>query len=431
MNVLKRMLNDVPLPRLLKVRQTFFQQKIEHVGETVRNELKSSGQLSGIHPGMRVAIAVGSRGIDHLSEIVAATVQTISQLGGSPFIIPAMGSHGGATAQGQVDLLAQLGVSEQSSGCPIHSSLDVAEIGKLSNGLPIFFDRLALEADGIVLINRVKPHTAFHGPNESGLVKMLVVGLGKHKGAETYHSVSFDQMNSVLAEAAPSILAKVPLLFGLAIIEDGYDNVSSIQVAPARNVIAIDQSLLIEAKKNMPRIFFPFIDVLIIDEIGKDISGDGMDPNITGRFPTPYAQGGPQVTKMVVLDLSEKTKGNATGIGSADFTTCRAVKKLDRSATYVNALTSGIVKPSAIPVTLGCDRDAIRAAIKTAYVPNPANLKLVRIENTLKLSQIIISESLGEIAEQLPTTSICSEPFRFSFDKRGNIKEQSIWETAF
>ena len=431
MNVLKKMLCDIPLPKLLKVRQSFCADQVSDVQAEVQRKLESSGQLQSVRAGMRVAIAVGSRGIDQLPQVVAAAVQAIKDQGGLPFIVPAMGSHGGATAQGQTAILTQLGISEDSAGCPVRSSLEVTELGRLSCGLPVYFDRLAFQADGIVLINRIKPHTAFHGANESGLVKMLVVGLGKHRGAETYHSLSFGSMNTLLAEAARLILAKASVLFGVGVIENGYDKVNSICVAPAGALIETDQKMLLQAKKLMPRLFFPHIDVLVIDEIGKDISGDGMDPNITGRFPTPFAAGGPQVTKMVVLDLSEKTQGNATGLGSADFTTRRAVKKIDRYSTYVNAMTSGIVRPSAIPVTLDCDRDAIRAAIRTAFIPCLQDIRLVRIENTLRLSNILISECLKETAEQSPELRIVSDPFEFQFDNKGNIKEQPIWLTTF
>jgi hypothetical protein len=302
--------------------------------------------------------------------------------------------------------------------------MEVVEISHLSNGLPVYVDKNSYHADGIVLINRIKPHTAFRGPNESGLVKMIAIGLGKQKGAETCHSYGFKHMAVHVPAMAREAIAKAPILFGIGTIENAYDHVAKIVVAGANELIEIDKSLLVEAKAALPRISFSPIDVLVIDEIGKDISGDGMDPNITGRYPTPYPTGGPEVSKMVVLDLTEKTNGNANGVGTANFTTRRLVEKTDFKAMYANGITSTVVGPTAIPMTLDCDLDAIRAAVKTSNALDFSKVRLVRIKNTLQLGELLISESLLEEATAIPNVTILSEPFEMKFNEQGNLWEK-------
>ena len=283
MDIIKSLLQEVVLPRMVKIRQTFPAAEISDVPAALCEALSQSGQLDRIQPGMRIAIAVGSRGVDQIPVLVGVTVAELKKRGAEPFVIPAMGSHGGATADGQAEVLDHLGVTEEAVGCPIVSSMEVVEISRLANGLPVFIDKHAFEADGIVLINRVKPHTAFRGPNESGLAKMIAIGLGKQKGAETCHAYGFKHMAAHVPAVALETIAKAPILFGIGTVENAYDHVAKIVVAGADELIEIDKKLLVEAKAAMPRIPFSPIDALVIDEIGKDISGDGMDPNITGR----------------------------------------------------------------------------------------------------------------------------------------------------
>ena len=424
MDIVKELLKDVPLPRMVKIGQKFNADEIADVPESLRQALAKSGQLDFVKSEMSIAIAVGSRGVDQIPALVRTTVEELKKKGARPFVVPAMGSHGGATAEGQADVLAHLGVTEQTVGCPIISSMEVVEISCLSNGLPVYVDKNAYHADGIVLINRIKPHTAFRGPNESGLVKMIAIGLGKQKGAETCHSYGFKHMAVHVPAMAREAIAKAPILFGIGTIENAYDHVAKIVVAGANELIEIDKSLLVEAKAALPRISFSPIDVLVIDEIGKDISGDGMDPNITGRYPTPYPTGGPEVSKMVVLDLTEKTNGNANGVGTANFTTRRLVEKTDFKAMYANGITSTVVGPTAIPMTLDCDLDAIRAAIKTSNALDFSKVRLVRIKNTLQLGELLISESLLEEATAIPNVTILSEPFEMKFNEQGNLWEK-------
>lgn len=421
MDILKELLNGTPLPRMVRVRQTFPAPRVNNVAETLRAEFNRSGVLTRIKPGMRVAIAVGSRGVAEIPVLTRVTAEAVKQQGGLPFIVPAMGSHGGATAEGQREVLANLGVTEASAGCPIVSSMEVVEIGRLDNGLPVYIDKNAYQADGIVVINRIKPHTAFRGISESGLVKMITIGLGKQKGAESCHAYSFRHMGEHLLAMASVSLSRVPIVFGVGTVENAYDQVAKIVAVAAEDILAVDRELLVEAKANMAKILLSQIDALIIDQIGKDISGDGMDPNITGRYPTPYASGGPEVSKMVVLDLTEKTHGNANGMGTADFATRRLVNKVNFPMTYANGLTSTVVGPTHMPTVLESDYDAIRAAIKTCNARDLSQAKVVRIKNTLQLGEIMISESLLDQARQTEGITIVSEPAELQFDCDGNL----------
>lgn len=422
MDIIRELLNDVPLPRMVRIRQSFAAEEVSDVAAALRAALVDSGQLQRLKPGMRIAIAVGSRGVAALDVLVRTLVEELLLCGCNPFIVPAMGSHGGATAEGQAEVLAHLGVCENTVGCPVISSMEVVEISRLPNGLLVYMDKHAYHADGIIPINRIKPHTAFRGPNESGLAKMIAIGLGKQKGAETCHAYGFKHMADYVPAVARQAIEKTPILFGIGTVENAYDRVAKVVVTRADDLIETDRLLLIEAKASMPRIEFPCIDVLVIDEIGKDISGDGMDPNITGRYPTPYPTGGPDVSKMVVLDLTEKTGGNANGVGTADFTTRRLVEKTDFKAMYANGITSTVVRPNAIPTTLDCDLDAIRAAIKTSNAIDLTKVRLVRIKNTLQLGEILISEALVEEAKTLPNIKILSDPFMMEFDGQGNLR---------
>ena len=422
MDILQELLQDVPLPKMVKISQTFNAPLVTSVEESLRFALTAQDITAKIVPGMKVAVAVGSRGLADLPTLVHTTVSFLKDCGAKPFIVPAMGSHGGATAAGQIEVLSNLGVTEHSAGCPIRSSMEVDEIGRLPNGLPVYIDRYAHDADGIVVINRVKPHTAFRGPSESGLVKMLTIGLGKQKGAASCHAYSFKYMAQNIVDMAKVILAKTPVLFGIGTVENAYDQIAKIVAVPAEQLIVVDQQLQQEAKANMPRIPFEQIDVLLIDQIGKDVSGDGMDPNITGRYPTPYATGGPSVNKMAVLDLTERTHGNANGMGTADFTTRRLVEKTDFAATYANGLTSTVVTPTHTPTVLENDRDVVRAAVKTSNALDLSHVRIVHIKDTLHLSEIYISEALLGEAQALPQVTILTQPAEMAFDNNGNFR---------
>lgn len=395
MNKIIALLRDIPIPRMIKVQQHFIAPEIGDTASAVRKAMKEAGVLPRVSQGDRVAIAVGSRGIADIAIIVRVVVRAVKSAGAHPFIVPAMGSHGGATAEGQAEVLEQLGVTEQSVGAPVHSSMDVVEVGRLPKGLPVYTDKFAYEADKIIVINRIKPHTAFSGPIESGLMKMITIGLGKHKGADAAHAYGFKYMAEHVPEMARIVLSKLPVIFGVAVIENAYDRPARIAAVPAERLEDIEPGLLLEAKSLMPRLLFDPIDVLIVDEIGKDISGSGMDPNITGRFHTPYVKStAPAISRIAVLGLTAKTRGNALGIGSADVITRKLFDEMDWEKGYMNAFTSTVLTPVKVPMVLPTEKLAIQAAIKTCNVPDFHQVRIVRIKNTLELKEIRISENL-------------------------------------
>ncbi len=421
MGILQDLLKDIPVPKMAKVRQNFDSTKIENLEQAIQEKFQQESIRSKVKPGMEIAVAVGSRGVDRLVEITALTVQFLKELGAVPFIVPSMGSHGGATAEGQREVLAHLGVTEESVGAEIRSSMEVIKLGELPNGLPVYIDKHASQADGIVVINRIKPHTAFRGPVESGIMKMISIGLGKQKGAEATHQLGFKYMAENVPAMAKMMMEKTPILFGVATLENAFDKVARVEVLPVEEIEEKEPALQALAKQLLPKLFFEQIDVLVIDEIGKNISGDGMDPNITGRYPTPYAKGGPDVNKMVVLDLTHQTEGNANGVGTADFTTQRLVDKMDREVTYANGLTSTVCAPTKIATTLPNDQDAIKAAIKTCNILDFTKVKMVRIKNTLDIAEIEVSEALIDHVEKHPDMELLSDLYELSFNDEGNL----------
>lgn len=422
MSVINELLKNIEIPRMLKIKQFFNNCAINDVENKLNEKLNNIDVLRNIKKGAKIAVAVGSRGVRDIDIITKTVINDLKNRGLEPFIIPAMGSHGGATAEGQKDVLRELNITEDNMGCHIKSSMEVVKIGKIDNGLPVYIDKLAYNSDGIIVINRVKPHTAFRGEIESGLCKMLVIGLGKQKGAESCHALGFKYMEENIIKMTDVILNKAPILFAIGTVENAYDNIMKIEVVKKDNLVETDKRLLKLAKENMAKIYFDEIDVLIIDRIGKDISGDGMDPNITGRYPTPYAYGGPSVSKMVVLDLTEHTYGNANGMGTADFATRKLADKINFEATYVNGLTSTVVTPTHLPTILENDMDAIKAAIKTCNAFDITKAKIVRIKDTLHLNEIYISESLLPEAEKNKNIEILSNLTEMPFDSNGNLE---------
>lgn len=422
MSILHELVKDIPIPKMAKVKQTFDATEIEDVTAALNDQFQQKNIGSLINPGMQIAVAVGSRGLDRLVEMTKATIDEIKRHGGEPFIVPCMGSHGGATAEGQKAVLEHLGVKEEVVGAEIRSSMEVIKIDELSNGLPIYIDKLASEADGIVVINRVKPHTAFRGPFESGIMKMISIGLGKQKGAEACHQLGFKHMAEHVPAMAKVIIEKMPILFAVASVENAYDRIKMLEVLLPQEIEQREPTLQEISKASLPKLFFEQIDVLIIDEIGKNISGDGMDPNITGRYPTPYAYGGPDVSKMVVLDLTEETEGNANGVGTADFTTQRLVGKMDREATYANGLTSTVVGPTHISTAMPSDKTAVQAAIKTCNILDFTKARVVRIKNTLEIGEIEVSVNMAKDVETHENLQLVSDWYDWEFDKHGNFK---------
>ncbi|GAC1625115.1 MAG: lactate racemase domain-containing protein [Chloroflexota bacterium] len=421
--ILHELLDEVPLPRMARVRyDPPTPPALVDVGAIVRAELDRPEIRDNFKPGQRIAIGVGSRGIRRLSDVVAATVDALRARGVDPIIVPAMGSHGGATADGQRRVLAHLGVTPDAMGAPVESEMKTQVVGHTESGVPVHLDAIAAGADGIIFIARVKPHTAFRGEYESGLVKMIAIGLGKQAGAALTHARGFGEMARMVPEMARVALKAAPILFGIAILENARDQPYKLVAVPASHILDDEPALLEEAKRAMPGLPFESLDVLVVDRIGKNISGDGADPNITGRYPTPYASGGPEVNKQVVLDLDDASGGNANGVGTADFTTVRLARKFNLGQTYPNALTSTVARPVALPMVLPSDRLALAAALLTCNAVDAAPT-LVRISDTLHLDAFWISESLLERATQVPGLTVESEPEAMSFDAGGNFND--------
>lgn len=423
MSILRTLLDDIPVPQVVRIRQKFDGTKLDHPVEVLLEEFQKPGTMDRIKPGQQVAVAVGSRGIANIAALTRATIDAIKKAGAHPYIVPCMGSHGGATADGQKEVLHHLGIDEETMGAPVRSSMEVVLLDKLPNGLPVYADKIASTADSIIVINRVKPHTAFRGRIESGVMKMIAIGLGKQKGAEACHQMGFKYMAENVPAMANIMLKKLPIVFGIALVENAYDETCRVEVLPAERIEAREEALLEEAKTRLPKLLFDRIDVLVIDYIGKNISGDGMDPNVTGRYPTPYAHGGPDVTKMAVLDLTPETKGNANGVGTADFTTERLVGKMDRPATYANGLTSTVCAPTKIATTLENQLYTIKAAVKTCNILDYGTCRLVRIRDTLHLGEIEISVNLLKEASSHPDIEILTEPYDLAFNEQGDLFE--------
>jgi hypothetical protein len=402
------------IPRLIKVRQYFKREYIEDVEDRVRGEILKLG--ISIKPGSEIAIAVGSRGIRNIDRIVKATVEVVKEMGGKPFIVPAMGSHGGATAKGQKELLEGYGIREEVIGAPIRSSMEVVELP--SDGLVnrVFMDKIAYSADGTIVINRIKPHTDFHGDIESGLLKMCVIGLGKHKQAIEIHRFGTYGLRHLIPLTAERIIKYGNIIFGIAIVENAYDETMIIEGVRPEEFEETDKRLLKIARENMPSLPVDNLDLLIIDQMGKDISGAGMDTNIIGRI---YIDGEPEpekpkITRIVVTDLTEKTHGNAIGIGLADFTTRKLFERIDFNATYQNAVTSTFVLRGKIPIIAEDSRTAIEWALRTCGPIEIENAKIIRIKDTLSLSEMYVSRSiLDEIKHRVEVigdfVDICDE----------------------
>ncbi len=421
MSIIEQLLKDIPIPRMVRIRQKFDRKKLQNPSQALMEQLEKPGTLDQIKSGQEVAVAVGSRGVANIATLTKTIIDAVKAKGAKPFIVPCMGSHGGATDQGQIEVLHHLGISEESMNAPIRSSMEVVRLDELENGLPVYVDKYASEADAIIVINRVKPHTAFRGTIESGIMKMIAIGLGKQKGAEACHQLGFKYMAENVPKMANIMLEKLPIVFSVAVVENAYDETCIVEVLRPDETEERERQLLIEAKGRLPKILFDQIDVLIIDYIGKNISGDGMDPNVTGRYPTPYAHGGPDVSKMAVLDLTPQTEGNANGVGTADFTTQRLVDKINFPVTYANGLTSTVCAPTKIATTLKNDKLVIQASIKTCNILDYQTCRLVRIQDTLHLGEIEISDTLIEEARKHADIEILSESYVMEFDQEGNL----------
>lgn len=423
-SVIEKLLEGTAIPDMFKVRQIFSKEHIEDVAEETTRQLKSGHLEELIKPGMTIAVTGSSRGIANMNIILRETVRFLKDAGALPFIIPAMGSHGGATAEGQKAVLTGYGITEEFCGCPIVSSMDTVCIGTVEDEgktLPVFIDSHAASADGIVAVNRIKPHSAFRGPFESGITKMLCIGLGKQKGADCMHNDGFKYFKTRIPLFGNYVRTHTNVLFAVAAIENAFDETNKIEVLKNEEIPLKEPELLKYAFSLMPKILLDETDVLIVNEIGKNFSGSGMDPNITGTWSTPYGSGGIKKQRTVVLDLSGESHGNGLGIGQADTTTLRFFNKMDFTETYPNALTSTVFLPVKLPMVLKNDEMAIKAAIKTCNEVDPGNVRIVLIKNSLSMEEIYLSKAYLEQIGGISGLAVESECEPLPFDGKGNL----------
>ena len=429
METITNLIKDTPIPKMVKVRQNFDKTCIPEsdIPGVITRELDRPEIGGKIQPGQKIAITCGSRGINHNALMARAIVNFVKSKGAEPYIVAAMGSHGGATAEGQLQILKDYGVTEEAMGCPVKSSMETVQIG--ISGVrhqPVYVDKNASEADGIILYNRIKPHTSFRGPYESGLMKMMAIGLGKQKGAESIHHQSPAIMHELVEEYGRTILENAPVLGGIAIIENAYDDTYLIKGLSPEEIISEEPKLKEISYKTIAHLLFDKCDVLVVDKIGKNISGDGMDPNVSGTFGSPgrprNGEPGPILAqRTVVLDLTDESHGNFNGIGVADVTTKRLIDKSIVDVTYPNALTSTLVNMVKMPIFAHSDENAIKLAVRVCNMIDKQHPRIVRIANTMELSHIWVSEALVEEVKAHPHMELDGELQDWGFDENGNL----------
>ena len=390
-----RLLKDVRLPRMFHAVQRFADSHIkrEEIEAAIFHEVRRSGMDLRIRPGMRVAITAGSRGIRNVDEITRSIAAFVKSRGAIPFIVPAMGSHGGATAEGQTELLAGYGITPEKMGCEILSSMETVLLGYSDLGKPVYMDKNAYEADGVILSCRLKPHNAFRGPVESGPCKMMTVGLGKQKGAEQVHADGMDIIAKNIPSMARVTLGTGKILFALPCLENAYDQTMMFEAIAPQDILRREEELLKIAFANMPSILVGAGDVLIVDCVGKNFSGTGVDPNITGTFSTPYASGGVDVQRTCFLNLSEESHGNSLGVGLASAITRRIFDRIDADAMYTNCITSTVIRSAMIPCVLSTDKEAVQFCLRTCNRIDGDHPRVIRIRNSLHLGQVMLSEA--------------------------------------
>lgn len=426
METITDLIRDVPIPKMVKIRQNFDR---THIPETelagvVTRELDREEIGGKILPGQKIAITCGSRGITHYAVMARAMVDFVKSKGAEPYIVASMGSHGGATAEGQLQILRDYGITEEAMGCPVKSSMETVEIGLSAvRKQPVRIDKYASEADGILLFNRVKPHTSFRGRYESGLMKMMAIGLGKQHGAENIHHQSPGIMHELVEEYGRAVMESCPILGGIAIVENAYDETYLVKGLSPEEIITEEPKLRDLSYETIAHLLFDECDVLVVDKIGKNFSGDGMDPNISGRFVQPqYCSGGIDAEKVVILDLSDETHGNAQGIGLAEVTTRRLFNKMKLEMTYPTGVTNTFLHLMKIPMIMDNDREALQLALCCCPdAEDQTNMKMIRIPNTAHIDVIEISEGMLPLAKANPNIEILSEPYELAFDENGNL----------
>lgn len=414
------------LPNVVRVRQHLERPILDDIPATVQAELERLDLGQRIRPGQTVALTAGSRGIANIHVVLRATALHLKKLGARPFIVPTMGSHGGGMADKQRKIIESYGITEEFVGAPIKASMDTIQIGTTDGGVPVLLDKHASEADHIGVVARVKPHTSFHGPIESGLLKMMLIGLGKHAGALIYHRVLLEQPYDPLVRAVGRVMRdKAPIAFGVGIVENCYDETAIIEAVRPEDFEPREEALLVEARRLLPKLPIKTGDLLIVDRIGKEVSGSGMDTNVVGRKRAfrgqPAPPGMPNYRLIFVRDLSEKTQGNATGIGLADFTTTRLVKGMNYRDTVTNCLTAGYPEGAFVPVHFETDREVIEAALAIIGSRDPHEGRVVRILDTLHVDEVEVSEAV--LSDPEPNTKFepVGAPRRMAFDEKGNL----------
>ena len=412
-------------PEMFRLRQIFDAPRCDEVYGAVRTEIDKLDPGSKIKSGHTVAVAAGSRGVANIDTIVKATVDAVKDLGAEPYIVPAMGSHGGDTAEGQAAILDGYGINEQTMGCPIRSSMDVVQVGTSDFGMPIYFDRNASEADHVIVVNRVKPHTGFAGEIESGLMKMMLIGLGKHKGASIYHrAIIHHSFDTIVRLVGRVVREEIPIAFGVATLENGYDETAEIHAIDVPDFEEVEKVLQAKSKAYCPKLPFEDVDLLIIDEMGKDISGAGMDTNVIGRKRNDRKaiEGDtPRVLRIFVRDLTEITHGNATGIGMAEFTTKRLVDKIDYHATYTNVITGQHVSAGAVPLHFETDREVLDVALESIGLIEIPDARVLWIKNTLDLGEVEASAAYLAQLEGRQDLEVLVGPRRLETEADGNL----------
>lgn len=421
MNEIEEILSKIDIPDIVKVRQVFPNLALQDIENNLLQKL--SEKDIDIKAGKRIAITCGSRGIDNYSLVIKTIVNFVKIKGGYPILIPAMGSHGGATAKGQVEVLKQYGITEESMGAPILSSMEVVEIGTSETGLPVYIDKNAFECDGIIIVNRVKCHTSFRGKVESGLSKMLAIGLAKQKGADMTHVFGFDRMPQNILAVSKVAFSKLNIICGVGLIEDSFGQTSEVHVLYGNEISTEEPKLLVKANELMARFYIDGADALIIQKQGKEISGSGYDSNIIGRYNTATHLGGPKFTAMGVLDLSDESENNANGMGSADFASKRFFNKIDFTKSYVNSLTSTAIISNKMPMILETDKLVVKAAVKFSGKPDRSKVSMIFARDTKHLEVIYMSKSaLDSVPEQFKNhIEVCGEFFPVPFDDKGNL----------
>ena len=423
--IVSALLAPIEIPKMFRARQVFPRDTIdpEDIPAVVEAQIAQPLFSDKIKPGMSIAITAGSRGIANVDVITKAVVDAVKRRGANPFIVPAMGSHGGATAEGQLEVLAGYGITPEAMGCPIRSSMEVVELGTSDTGLPVYMDKNAFESDGVILSCRLKPHNAFRGKVESGPCKMMAVGLGKQKGAERVHSEGMGKIGQNILSIAKVMLEKGPILFAIPCIENAYDETCRIEAIDAKDILTREPELLQFAFNNMPSLLVGEGDVLIVDETGKNYSGTGVDPNITGTFSTEFAHGGVKVQRTCFLDLSEESHGNSLGVGLANAITKRFFDKIDLEMMYPNCLTSTVLASARIPCVVYSDKEAIQLCIRTCNGIDQKKARVIRIPNSLRIGNIMLSEAYyaDVLAGKYPGLEAVSAPEALEFDEEGAL----------